>query len=486
MPSPRKLRHRIRRAIAALAVSAAYGAPAAPFDIETLQGALASVQQRHHIAGYALAIVDRQGPVFLGGGGVARREGAVPVDADTVWRVGSITKVFTGIATIIAAREQGYALDAPVRSLVPDAPFENPWEATDPVRVAQLMEHTAGFLDLSKREFDSSDPSPLSLAQAFAVNPASRIVQWPPGRFISYTNTGAGIASLVIEKATGQRYEDFVRTRILDPLGMTHSGYFLDEPTRSHLAGGYDKDGVTPIPYWHTIYRAFGGLNVTVADMARFLHWMLVPERKAILSSTELARLETPGTTLSARAGLEYGYAMGIYHYVHDGVPWKGHGGDADGYLSRFGVVRQAGIAYFIVINAFNGDAMEEMQTLIERELTKHVERAPIPPVARLTREELCALEGRYEAVTRRFTWAGDADDPVLNFRVEGDHLIAATPLGREKHYYPVTRRHFRRDNEPVPTSAFVEDADGALVFQGDMGNLKRPPLEPAASCRNR
>lgn len=483
MSSHRRLLDHACYALAALTMTLPLSASAGSVDIDALNRSLDAVRQRHHIAGYGLAIVDRTGPVHLGGGGLARREGEVPVAADTVWRVGSITKVFTGIATLMAARQQGFATDAPVRTLVPDAPFENPWEATDPIRVDQLLEHTAGLLDLSKREFDSNDPTPLTLAQAFAVNPSSRITQWPPGRYASYTNTGAGIAALVIERTTGKRYEDFVRAGILEPLGMAHSGYFLDDSTRQHLAGGYDKDGVTPIPYWHTIYRAFGGLNATVGDMARFLHGMLVPERAGLLSPAELARLETPRTTLAARSGLRYGYAMGIYHYVHDGVAWMGHGGDADGYLSRIGYVRDAGVAYYLVINAFNGDAMEEMQGLVERALSQDIARATIPPVATLSREALCALEGRYEAVTRRFTWAGDADDPVLNVRVEGDHLVAVTPLGREKHYYPVTGRHFRRDNEPVPTSAFVEDADGAMVFQGDMGNLKRSARPPGRPC---
>ena len=108
-------------------------------------------------------------------------------------------------------------------------------------------------------------------------------------------------------------------------------------------------------------------------------------------------------------------------------------------------------------------------------------------PNARRIHDLFAAFRATFEEATTAdlILHVVDAADPS-----RGDHLIAATPLGREKHYYPVTRRHFRRDNEPVPTSAFVEDADGALVFQGDMKVQERrfiefqlplsPELEPA------
>lgn len=457
--------------------------PCHALDMTPVLDRLEALRQAHGVAGFALAVVTPEGPVHIGGGGLAEREGERPVGPDTIWRVGSVTKMFTALATVAAARREGFDLETPVRKLVPDAPFENPWAASSPVTVGQLLEHTAGFSDLTKREFDSNDPGPLSLEEAFAVDPSSRVVHWPPGRYASYTNAGAGLAALVIERTTGTRYEDFVRREILAPLGMQDSGFVLDAAARPRLAAGYDRDGVTRIPYWHTLYRAFGGLDTTTADMARFLSWLLVPRPLGQFRPADIERLEHPRTTLAARDGLEYGYGLGLYHYVHDGLVWNGHGGDADGYLARLGYQRDAGVAYFLVINAFNSEALREMREVVESALTRGVPRPPAPPVAEVPGDVLADLAGCYVSVTKRFPEAAQPEDPPLRVEVESGHLVATAPSGRRTSWYPVSERHFRQADEPVATSAFVRDEDGEWVFQGDAGNLRRAGPSSASPC---
>lgn len=469
--------------IPALVVSLLGPACAMAAELRALEGRLDAIRERHGVAGFAFAIVQGDGSVSLGGGGLAEREPARPVGPEVVWRVGSITKSVTAIATLIAARRTGFDLDDPVARWVPDPPFTNRWESTHPVRIAHLLEHTAGLLDLSRREFDSSDPAPLSLEQAFAVDPGARVVQWQPGVHSSYSNQGAGIAALVIERKTGLSFDDFVQTEVLQRLGMKDAGLRLDPRTKDRLARGYDRDGRSPMPYWHVLFRAFGGLNATTADMGRYVSWLLRPASVPILTPEELSRLETPATTLSARSGLRYGYALGLYQYVHEGILWTGHGGDADGYLSRLGYVRDAGIGYFLVINAFNGEALEEMQETLESALTKDLPRKPVPAPVALSSEALQSLAGCYAAATRRFNWTTEDVDQVLAVRVENGHLVARNPMGRERHWYPVNARHFRRHDEPVATLAFVDDEAGTRHVQGDMGNLVRTKSDTTEPC---
>lgn len=457
--------------------------PAAAADPRAIERELDALREKHGIAGFALAIVRPGQPAFLGGGGLATREPPRPVTPDTIWRVGSITKSFTGVATLIAAREFGFGLDDPVAKHVPNLPYRNQWEETHPVRIAHLLEHTSGLLDLSRREFDSSDPAPLTLAQAFAVDPDAHTTQWPPGLHSSYSNVGAGIASLVIERVSGLPFDAFLATRVLVPLGMRDSGLLLDERTRGRLATGYDRDGRSVMPYWHVIFRAFGGLNATTADMARYLDWLLRPDGAPLLTAAEKHRMETPHTTLTARTSLRYGYALGLYGYEHEGLMWMGHGGDADGYLSRLGYLPGTGIGYFLTINAFNGDALEEMQGRLESLLTAGLPRPPKPPVAKLAPGELEALAGCYAAATRRFYWTTEDVDLILSVRVEGDRLIARNPMGRERVWLPVNAAHFRRPDEPVATLGFARDADGSLYVQGDMGTFRRTRERPDEPC---
>lgn len=474
-----------RLRIAACAVAAGLASAAVPafaFDDAALLARLEALRVEHGIAGVGLVIVADGKVAYAGGLGVADRASGRPVDADTLWRVGSVTKSFTGLATLLAAREDGFDLDAPVRSLVSDAPFENPWESTDPVRVGQLLEHTAGFMDLSKREFDSTDPAPLTLAQAFAVDPASRTVRWRPGRYSSYSNSGAGLAALVIERTTGQRYEDFVTTRILRPLGMHRAGFAPETANDPRRATGYDSDGVTPMPYWHTLYRAFGGLDATVGDMGAWVQWLIDPARAPIVPAGDVLRMERPATTLAARAGLAHGYGLGLYRYVHGGVVFTGHGGDADGYLSRLGYHRASRRGYFLVINAFRGEALRAMQDAVEDALSADLPRPAPPATPNVRAAMLASLAGCYVAVTQRFPGAESPEDPPLQVAVVDGGLVTISGNGRLRALIAVGGNTFRRDDDPVATSAFVED-DGRWMLQGEMGNLRRIELPPGGRC---
>lgn len=460
-------------AVAFAAGLAAGPAHAGPIDVPGLLDRLDALRTRHGIAGVGVVLVADGEVVHAGGLGIADRASGRVSDARTRWRIGSVTKSFTALAVLVAARDHGFSLDDPVRALVPEAPFSNPWEATDPVRVVHLLEHTAGFLDLTRKEFDSSDPAPLTLAQAFAVDPPSRQVQWPPGRHASYSNSGAGLAALVIERRTGQDFDGFLTGRILAPLGLSETGFHPSPTGRDRLATGYDRDGVTPIPYWHTLYRAFGGLDASLGDMGRYVRWLIDPSTVPVVDPKTVLRMHHPRSTLSGVAGLEYGYGLGLYGYSHRGLVLIGHGGDADGYLSRLGFHRNSRRGYFLVINAYHGDALSEMQEAVEDALFGDVPRPLPPPVHPIAPDALRAFTGCYVPVTRRYASEDPPEDPPLEVMVEDDHLVTVTPGGLRKALLPVTGRFFRRRDETAATSAFVDDG-GTPMLQGDMGNLRR------------
>ena len=171
--------------------------------------------------------------------------------------------------------------------------------------------------------------------------------------------------------------------------------------------------------------------------------------------------------------GLEYGYGLGLYSYLHRGVVLTGHGGDADGYLSRLGFHRESRRGYFLAINAYHGEALAAMQEAVEDALFASVPRASPPSIHAMAPAALQRLAGCYAPATRRFPNEGPPEDPPLQVLVEGDHLVTQAADGPRKPLIPVTDRFFRRADEPVATSAFVDDG-GTLMLQGDMGNLRK------------
>jgi len=352
---------------ATLAAAEGEGAPVDRTPIDHLASQIEAMRAGMQIPAVGLAIVSTDEILLARGFGFEDLDTRKSASADTAFRIGSITKAFTGIAALMAQEDGVLDLNDPVRRHLAAPPYANPWEDTHPVTIAQLLELTAGLQDLSMREFDFN--APLTLAQAFALEPASRTVRWKPGLHSVYTNNGAGIAAAVLEKATQRTFEDFVRERLLAPLGMATASLTDDAATRARLATGYAKDGRTPIPYWHILYRPAGAINASAGEMAGFVQLLLNRGRigdRQLLREDSIDRLETPATTLAAKSGLTFGYGLGVYAHYRRGLLFHGHGGDGDGYHSYFAYNRDAGLGYFVVINVDRRGALRRMTALIE------------------------------------------------------------------------------------------------------------------------
>lgn len=451
--------------------------PAVRVPVEHLASRIEAMCAGMQIPAAGLAIVSGDEILLARGFGVNDIETGKPVDADTMFRIGSITKAFTGLALLMAQEDGALDLDDPVRRYLTELPYDNPWEANHPVTVAQLLELTAGLQDMSKREFEFN--TPLALDQAFALEPQSRTLHWKPGLHAVYTNNGAGIAAAVLEQATGSTYEAFVRERIFAPLGMGSASLTDDLETRARLATGFAEDGHTVIPYWHILYRPAGAINASPREMAGFVRLLLNRGRageQRLLREESIARLETPATSLAARNGLTFGYGLGVYAHYRRGLMFYGHGGDGDGYHSYFGYNRDTGLGYFVVINVDRRGALRRMAALVENWIATGA-----PPsnglTANVAEATLLRYTGRYELAAWRYPWKtrDEMASEALTVELRGGRLFTVTASGRRSVLIPVNTRHFRREHEPGATSAFVEDSDGRLYFQEDENWVRVP-----------
>lgn len=453
---------------------------AAELDIDALLDAVEAQRIEHGVAGVGLALVSREKVLWVGGKGLDSLERREPVSADTVFRVGSVTKVFTALGLLILEARGRLRLDDPVDVTVGPGWLVNRWDADAPVSTAQLLEHTAGLHDLTRTQFAHSDASVMSLEDALRVEPDTRILAWKPGLHAVYSNIGYGLAGLVLERAAKQRYEDFIGAELLAALDMRDSGFFLDGRTAAALATGYDTDARTPLPYWHMLFRPFGGLNATPRDMAAFVRLLIDEGRhggRQLIPPEAMARLHTPSTSLAAREGLRFGYALGIYQWYRDGTRFFGHGGDGDGYLAHFAYEPRSGLGYFVAINAFRPAALRAIRHPIERAIAARAGRAPVAPTPVPTAGELDAYTGRYELAAWRFVWTseGERAEQAIEIVREGDRLVTVSATGERTALIPVNARHFRREDEPDATSAFVID-DGRLYFQEDESYVRVSP----------
>ena len=440
---------------------------------------LARIQQQTGIGAVAYALVENNKIVATGGIGTYDENNERPVTENSLFRIGSITKTFTSLAVMHLVEQGKLQLDVPIKTLAPELPLHNPWPAT-PVTTAMLLEHTAGLQDLTREEFDY--PQPLSLQAALDLKSETRQLQWPPGYHFAYSNLGAGYVGRVIEVVTGEDYDDWFEREILAALDMQDSQLHWTKQLEQNLVSGYDADLKTKIPYWHTLFRPFGGLNTTANDMAKFLllFTSAADANKGIVSALSINRMETPSTSLAAKAGLKTGYGLGIRNSYYNGHKLYRHGGDGDGYLAEFAYSKDSQRAYFVVINAFRHDLLEDFTVALDNWLIEQLpakEEASLPTSDKpLSKKHLLTLAGEYHEVAQRFPFQNNAPVDKLFINNIGNDLFRCISTTTEKciKILPVTESMFRIEGESHGSMAFFKASDGDLYLQTSFGSYQK------------
>ena len=169
-----------------------------------------SIQDSDNIPGLTLIIVDKHGITHETYLGLSDRDTKTPISKNTILRIGSIIKTITALAALRLAEQGKLDLSSPISDYLNILPYKNSDHRQANITVVQLLEHTAGFKDLTNKEFNFKQ-SNWTLDQSFNYDPDSRTVAWLPGEYHSYTNSGAGIVAKVIENITQQKFEDYVK-----------------------------------------------------------------------------------------------------------------------------------------------------------------------------------------------------------------------------------------------------------------------------------
>lgn len=349
--SPLVIEHPMPRAGHTLAV-----ADDVPETIEELRARIAAVIARDNIHGVGVALVGRDGPIWVGGVGVRDAKTRAPVEAETAFRVGSLSKSIVALGVMKLVDEGRLDLHRPLREIVPDAGIVNPWEDVAPVTLAQCMEHTAGLDDVRFNEIFAEDEA-IPVTDTLQLNPRSRRVRWRPGTRHGYSNVGYTLAARAIEVATGEPFDVYLRREILAPLGIVDAEFRRTSTLMARLATGY-MDAGTPATFRPFAHRAAGGLLMSASDLAKVLHFFLARGEgyPPIVSRAGLERIERSGTLPYPHLDNDYGFAN--YGDVAHPQIARGHDGGAPGFHSSFRYFPQLGVGYAMSLNsnyAFRG-----------------------------------------------------------------------------------------------------------------------------------
>ena len=136
-----------------------------PASVEELIAAIGDVLVEHDVPAVGLALVDSSGPVWVGSLGKANVENDIDADENTLYRIGSTSKMFVALSVLRLVEEGRLSLNDKLSDLAPDVQFENEWEATYPVRIVHLLEHTTGWDDIHLPDYAHNDPAPATLKE---------------------------------------------------------------------------------------------------------------------------------------------------------------------------------------------------------------------------------------------------------------------------------------------------------------------------------
>ncbi|POX55367.1 penicillin-binding protein [Streptomyces sp. Ru71] len=425
------------------------------------------------------------GQEYVKGYGITNVDHPVPVDGDTVFRVGSTTKTFTG-TTLMRLVERGEVeLDAPVRRYLPDFSVADPY-ASAQVTVRQLLNHSAGWLGDDYQDFGPGDD-----ALARFVASMARLPQLTdPGEVFAYNNAALCVAGRIIEVVMGTTYEAAVRKLVIDPLGLDHSRFSSDEIVGFNVAASHDVvDGKAVLePSFWTQPRSLaptGGLISSVRDQLSWARFHLgdgtAPDGTRLLSRSSLEQMRSkpgPGGTLVVELD-----GMGVTWMLRptaQGPRIVQHGGTWPGQISGFLMVPRRGFALTLLTNSEGGTRLRDELFTDDWALSRFAGVTNLPATPKvLTSEELAPYEGRY--IAQRINDKGAVEDTVIELHRHNGQLKGTQTTQKQITDPGVAfyRKDFGLDlddeGRPVGTrSDFVRGPDGKVAWWRNHGRLHR------------
>jgi CubicO group peptidase (beta-lactamase class C family) len=445
-------------------------------NLAELEEALREAMWEGQVPGLSVAVVEAGEITWTAGLGLLDRSANRSASADSIFRVGSISKSFVSLAVLKLVEEGRLSLDDRVAMLAPEIELNNPWEADHPLRLVHLLEHTAGFDDLSLREFALQDAD-ITLSEALAVNPGGRTSRWPPGLFFSYSNVGAPLAAYIVEKVSGVPFETYVQETFFIPLEMVDTAYTLSPEIEDRLSKSYGLTG-QEIPYSHIIVRPAGSISTTPGDMGRFLQFLLgrgTYNGRMILQPASIEQIETPSSSLAASRGVRLGMGKGNFTSLHKGFVFHGHDGGVDGFLAGYGYLPDSGMGYYASING-SPQSLERIVYLLRdylvRDLTPPVYQPPSPPA-----EGWRASAGYYDTFTPRMARLGFLEQlaGAVQVQILEDKLVVRPLLGGPAQaLVPVGGELYRGENDPEAALLLTELPDYGRILTGGLSSTYR------------
>ncbi|HEY4147177.1 serine hydrolase domain-containing protein [Pinirhizobacter sp.] len=463
-------------------VPAPVATPAAPLSPDTVHaltaedlssffdGLVPFALQRGDVAGGVISVVKDGKLLFARGYGYADlKTRTAPTPDATLFRPGSTSKLFTWTAVMQQVELGKLDLDKDINGYLD---FTIPARDGKPITLRNIMTHTPGFEDTARGLLPASTDD-VDLEKYLKSHVPARI--YAPGGIVAYSNYACGLAGYIVQRVSGQRFEDYIKQHIFDPLQMNHSSFAQPLPPAlaSLMSKGYEKasegkprafEPVDPAPA--------GALSSSATDMANFMIAQLQGGQfgdARILQQATADLMHSPQHT--AAPGLN-GFDLGFYQEDSHGQRIIGHAGDTIVFHSDLHLMLDAHVGLFMSFNSAGneGGAHVIRKAVFKSFLDRYFPyNAPAEPTVATARADAARVAGWYESSRRN-------DSSLRPLYLLGQTSVAPQPdntlvisvwnnyAGKPLHWREVGPLVYREVNGDAHLK-FVTDADGNIQY---------------------
>ena len=435
-------------------------------DVESFLDGLLPLQiKRDDIAGATVAVVKDGKLLFAKGYGYADVEKKKPVSAqDTLFRPGSVSKLFTWTA-IMQLFEQGKLnLDADVNQYLD---YQIPEAFGKPITLKNIMTHTPGFEEQIKDLFQTNPAKP-DLGQYLKTHIPRRI--YAPGTVPAYSNYATAVAGYIVERVSGRPFDDYINENIFKPLKMQHSTFAqpLPQGLAELMSNGYRLGSDKPEAFEIVNPFPAGSLSSSATDMAQF---MMAHLQEGKLGDAQILKPETARLMHSRLFALDdamNGMCYGFYEESRNGHRIIGHGGDTVYFHSDLHLVLDQNVGFFVSYNSGGRADSPGRTNLWDAFLDRYYPYTVPAATSATAKEDAKAASGSYILSRRsegsffkavslisQFTVSADGEGDIVTAQLTGAN-------GKPKHWQAIGPMTFR-DRDGQDKLIFKPDESGRM-----------------------
>lgn len=430
-----------------------------------LDGLLPTLLEHNDVAGAVVMIVKDGKVLYSHGYGYSDVKTKKPVSVDdTLFRPGSISKLFTCTAVMQLVEQGKLDLDRDVNDYLD---FKIPATYSQPITLRRIMTHTAGFEEWGKDLFVPTAADLEPIGEVLPNHLPARI--FAPGEMPAYSNYAMTIAGYIVQRVSGEKFEDYIANYIYKPLGIIHSTFVQPLPAdlKPLMSSGYSLASGGAKDFEFVNSAPAGSMTTSAGDIAKF---MIAHLQDGRYGDTQILKPETAKLMHSRAFGPVSdlnGMALAFFQENQNGHTIIGHGGDTIYFHSHLHLILDANVGLFISLNSAGRGDIDIRGTVFKKFIDRYFPPAPpLPPAIASAPNDAQMVAGNYitsrrgetnflkmSAILGEAQFAANPDGTIVASQIRG-------PNGQPRHYREIAPLVFRAEDGEAKLG-FVKQSDG-------------------------